>query len=142
MNPKSAQVALVDTGFWFAFFDKKDQYHARAEEYAELITGYRLVVPWPTLYETLRSRFLRQPITARKRVESLLRPPQATLLDDAPYRETALKETFSPNGKAYSIVDNVLRLILADVKIRIDVMFTVNHADFRDVCSRRSIEMV
>jgi predicted nucleic acid-binding protein len=51
--------ALADTGLWYAIFDRRDQYHSEAQEKAEALEPFQIVLPWPTLYETLRTKFVR-----------------------------------------------------------------------------------
>jgi predicted nucleic acid-binding protein len=141
MTRRSNLVALVDSGFWYACLDKSDQHYKDAQTYAELILGYRYVIPWPTLYETLCTRYVRNPLLVRK-FEFFLKRPNAILLDDAPYKELALETTLSGVGRGYSIVDNVLRMILEDGNVRVQCLFTFNRSDFYDICYRRDIEMI
>jgi predicted nucleic acid-binding protein len=141
MSRRPNQVGLVDSGFWYAVFDERDQYHADAQDYMEIMLDFQFIVPWPVVYETLRTRYVRREAIL-KRFERVLRRPNAVLLDDSPYRAIALEATLSAVGKRYSIVDNVLRLILEDVNLRVKILFSFNQADFRDICVRRQIEMI
>ena len=52
---------LVDTGFFFALRDARDQYHASAEEKKHLLDTREVILPWPVLYETLNTRFVGLP---------------------------------------------------------------------------------
>jgi hypothetical protein len=56
------QYALVDTGLWYTMFDRHDPYHNQATGKAEILNAFHIVLPWPTLYETLRTRFVRNPV--------------------------------------------------------------------------------
>jgi hypothetical protein len=121
--------------------DERDQHHNEAQTYAEAMLGLRFILPWPILYETLCTRFVRRPLTIRK-FEFFLKRPNAVLLDDASYREAALEATLSSAGRRYSMVDNVLRLVLEDTNIRVKYLFSFNRADFFDICTNRHIEMI
>ncbi len=48
---------LIDTGFWIALYNERDRYHNDAIEIIELIADSNLILPWPTLYETINTRF-------------------------------------------------------------------------------------
>ncbi|WP_448528364.1 hypothetical protein [Raineya sp.] len=41
------KVALIDSGFWFAFYDSTDQYHLQAKELAEYLNNTKILFPWP-----------------------------------------------------------------------------------------------
>ena len=44
---------LVDSGFFFALFEPRDQHHANARERQEWLEIASVVIPWPILYESL-----------------------------------------------------------------------------------------
>ena len=46
---------LVDTGFFFALREARDQYHASAEEKKHLLDRWEVILPWPVLN---RKRFV------------------------------------------------------------------------------------
>lgn len=136
--------ALVDTGFWIAAFDSRDDYHAEAQEKIELLDLFQLVLPWPTVYETLRTRLVRNPF-ALQRFESFLKSPRITFLDDTPYRDHALEVSLesSLRGKRpLSMVDCMIRLAIEDDSTKIDYLATFNRGDFIDICSRYSVEIL
>jgi len=138
------KVALVDSGFWIALLDKRDQHYDEAQQKAEMLLDLHYIFPWPILYETLRTRFVRRPLAVRK-FEFFLKRPSTTYLEDARYREAALSATLSegrPSGRVFSLVDNVLRMIIADRTVRVDCVFTFNKRDFIDVCNRRGVDMI
>jgi hypothetical protein len=89
----------VDTGIWFAMFDPRDQHRARIGEIAEYLDLCHLILPWPTLYETLRTRFVRNR-NALQRFEVYLKRPRISFLDDKPYRKTAIDLCFSSGLQA------------------------------------------
>jgi predicted nucleic acid-binding protein len=144
MSYRINKTALVDSGFWIALLDQRDQHHREAQEKAESLFHLRYIFPWPILYETLRTRFVRRPIAVRK-FETFLKRPNATYLEDSKYRIDALAATLSQRGKdgrALSLVDNVLRMIIADATVKVDCVFTFNARDFADVCSRSQVEII
>lgn len=51
---------LVDTGFWFALYDEKDQYHNKALKVMDRLINSRFLIPFPTLYETLNTSFVKK----------------------------------------------------------------------------------
>lgn len=141
MSHRTNRSILVDSGFWFAIFDERDPYHRRAVEFADYIPEHQVVLPWPILYETLCTRFVRRPVGV-KRFEILLKRPNIVFLEDDVYKQQALEMTLSGVGRPYSIVDNVLRLVMDDVNVRINYLFSFNRADFADICARRRIEIL
>jgi predicted nucleic acid-binding protein len=52
---------LVDTGVWYAMFDTSDRVRERKaiESLASRIDAMSIIVPWPVVYETLRTKFVR-----------------------------------------------------------------------------------
>lgn len=58
---KVTEIILVDTAFWIAWLDPRDQHHAEAFLKEEWLTDSRIMVPWPILYETVRTRLVRRP---------------------------------------------------------------------------------
>lgn len=50
---------LVDTGFFFALHTKSDPYHADADSKKNLFGTSQIILPWPVLYETLNTKFVR-----------------------------------------------------------------------------------
>jgi predicted nucleic acid-binding protein len=137
---------LADTGVWYEMFDPRrlDADEIREiRKKAEILDFCRLVVPWPTLYETLRSRMVNNRI-AMQLMENYLKRPNLEYVDDAPYREEALKQAFSwcSRGRPLGMVDCLIRLVLDDIKIKIDVLATVDPKDFVDVCRKKRIEII
>jgi predicted nucleic acid-binding protein len=138
------RIALVDSGFWYALLDERDSYYRDAQSRADMLLNLRYMIPWPILYETLCTRFTRRPLVIRK-FEGLLKRPNAVVLDDKKYRNDALERTLSDAGKggrAFSLVDNVLRGIMGDGSVRVNCLLTFNPGDFSDLCVRRQIELL
>ena len=135
---------LADTGVWYALYTKNDQHHAKAREWAELFELHRVIVPWPVFYEVLRTKMVRN-ARALRLFEDHLRSMDWTELDDRPYRETALRLCFESalqGGRPISLIDYVIRLILNDRNVDVDLFVTFNARDFHDVCGDRQIQMV
>jgi predicted nucleic acid-binding protein len=136
---------LVATGVWYALCDPRDRTVSQEvvdELYARL-NVHSILIPWPVLYETLRTGFVRNRL-AMERFERELKSPRVTLLDDAPYRADALAHSIEwslRRGRPLSMVDCVLRLLLDDVQAKIRYLVTFNQGDFVDVCAARRIEL-
>lgn len=141
---RPVKTVLVDTGFWFGLLGKGDQHSEEAQAKLETVWNSSYVLPWPILYETLNSNFVKRP-SAVTRFESFLKRPNAILLDDTQYRNVSLELVLNSarsEKRALSLVDVVIRMILDDVNVRIDGLVTFNDRDFVDVCRRRRIPIV
>ena len=138
------QRVLVDSGFFFALFDARDQHHADANEKQEWLEILSVAVPWPILYETVNTRHARRPDWIA-RFESIVRSPGTEFIDDAPYRLEAFDDVIL-RGKsqrhAVSLVDAVLQSILADPRVRVDAMLTFNLSDFSGICSAKGVHLL
>ena len=138
------EYTLVDTGIWLAMFDPRDQHQDKIEEISELLEICYLILPWPTLYETLRTRLSRNR-KALQRFELYLKRPGITFLEDDPYREIALELCFSSSirgNRPLSMVDCLLRLVLEDINVKVNYLATFNDIDFIDICLKRQIEII
>jgi predicted nucleic acid-binding protein len=141
---KTALTLIADSGFWIALFDDKDGRHAEATEKARYLDLCQVFCPWPILYETLRTKLVRN-AAATRRYEEFLNQSKASFLNDVTYRENALAEVFRnarANRRQVSLADMVIRYILADVKIKSDYFLTFDPEHFVDVCHARRIEML
>jgi predicted nucleic acid-binding protein len=134
---------LADTGVWYAMFEPGNRDRDEIRKMAEILDVCRLVVPWPTMYETLRTRMMRKR-DVTQRLENYLKRPNLEYLDDSPYREEALRLAFwwSSRGRPLSMVDCLIRLLLDDIEVKVNVLATLNLRDFIDVCQRRRIELI
>ncbi len=131
------QYVLIDTGFWYALFDKQDQYHKKATEIAEFIAQqHYFVLPFPTLYETLNTNFVKN---YKVNFDSFLKTHHIIRIDDAKYSDKALEATLKMSNYQYSLVDMVLRMMILDVNLSIHAFITFNNRDFADVCQLRGI---
>ncbi len=135
------QHIMIDSCYWFGLFDIKDQYKNYSDEVKELLVGHKLVVPYPSLYEVLNSKFIKNKI-ALNTIENLIKSGEIVLLEDEEYRQTALENVYSiyrTQIPQISLVDSIIREILSDPNIKIDALVTYNVKDFKDVCDTRKI---
>jgi predicted nucleic acid-binding protein len=139
--PKSV---VVDTGFWYAICDPRDERHSEAEPKAGYLDEMNVLVPWPSLYETFSTRLAKNTL-AVGRFEMYLKVAHCVRIDDQSCRDEALDQAFRQAKDArrpMSLVDVVIRLILEDVNVRKDCLLTFNERDFMDVCRRRNLQIL
>ena len=137
-----AKTVLTDSGFWYALYDRRDPYHAQAEQKEDLLQTSNLLIPWPCLYETFNTRFAKNRIAVRG-FDVLLRQPHVVRLRDESYREEALEIAISTAAsRSMALVDIVIRLILDDINVRKHGLLTFNQRDFSDLCRKHQIEML
>lgn len=142
MKGNVAKYLLFDACFWIALLDDRDTYHRMAVDLYNKTEDWHGLLPWPTLYEVLSTRLSRN--HQRVRIFSdELHSPGIKLIDDTPYRPKALLKTvdLEYSVRTLSLVDLVIRDMLADINLRMDGFVTFNHRDFNDVCSRRRLPM-
>ena len=134
---------LVDTGFFFALWNGRDQYHASAEAKKSLLDESEIILPWPVLYETLNTRFVGLP-GAIDWFDRLVGSPSTELLDDSRYRNACYEAilTTARRGRRLSLVDAVLRSVIEDDNVRVEGMLTFNKRDFVDVCRQHRVELL
>lgn len=135
---------LADTGVWYALCDSRDSFHSKALSRAGLLEQHHVVLPWPVVYETLCTRFVRN-ARALRRFVGWLKRPRIEYLDDSMYVQSAFDiaiESSLNRARPLSMVDCAIRLILDDVNIRVDYLMTFNPGDFLDICERRKIRLV
>jgi len=142
--PNFAKTLIADTGFWFALYDPRDQYHTEAQVRDYLLESANILVPWPSLYEVFNSRFAKNRLALRT-FDMLLRQPHVSLIADEGYREAALEACFKMGligTRCIALVDMVIRLILEDTDIRKHGLLTFNLRDFSDLCWKYRIEIL
>jgi predicted nucleic acid-binding protein len=135
---------IVDTCVWYGLFDPRDPYSQQAQEKQHFIETLRVVLPWPILYETIRTKFVRNR-GGMLRLEKLLERPNVERLDDARYREDALAATFREarmSKRTISLCDMLIRSIIEDPNVRIHALLTFNVKDFHDVCARMHVAIL
>ncbi|KJV27440.1 hypothetical protein [Luteibacter yeojuensis] len=132
---------VADSGFWFGLFNARDQFHERACIIEPLIEHRVLVVPWPSLYEALNTRLMRNR-SWRARMHAFVKRPSTVLLDDAVYKQSSLDYVLRQDSTTYSLVDHVIRSLLEDPTLAVNELITFNAADFADVCQARRIDII
>ncbi|HEV7222221.1 MAG TPA: PIN domain-containing protein [Pirellulales bacterium] len=136
--------AIIDTGVWLAIFDARDERHREGQAKAELLDMLRVVIPWPTMYETLRTRFVRNK-AALGRFETFLKSPAVVYLEDELYRDAALQMSLDSSlrrNHPLSMVDCLIRLLIDDINVKVQFLATFNDRDFIDVCAPRGVEII
>lgn len=143
MRGEVAKYILLDTGFWIGLLDPMDRQHSRALRIHTIIERFHVLVPWPTLYEFVDTRSMKRPAHVT-RLDAALRLPGVVRIDDCRYREQALAECLDERNarRPMSLVDRVLRAMIADPNIRMDAVVTFNPGDFSDVCRHRDLELL
>ena len=137
-----AKNIILDSGYWFALYDKRDQYHEDALIISEYLHPHTLVVPWPSLYETLNTRFVRRNTWVLS-FERIIKKKNTVQLSDDKYKENVISSVFvqAKNHKRFSLVDLVIREMLLDVENNINAIVTFNSSDFEDICWKKNIEI-
>ncbi|WP_282118063.1 hypothetical protein [Maribacter aquivivus] len=135
---------LIDSGYWFGLYDKSDSYHVSANAIADLIEDYKIIVPYPSMYEILNSKFIKDK-SRLTQFEEAMKSDRVEFVFDEGYREKALTNTYSIHRKPIpqiSLVDSIIREIIKDINIKIDFVVTFNEKDFKDVCDIRNIKII
>jgi predicted nucleic acid-binding protein len=139
MSASIPKTILIDTGFWFAIYDKRDQYHEQATAIFNQIESARILIPWPTLYEVMNSDFVGERIWVES-FEKFLKRTNVERIDDSKYKELALEDSVNKSvikGWSISLVDSVIRQILSDIDVKIEYFLTFNQGDFIDIIKKR-----
>jgi predicted nucleic acid-binding protein len=141
MQRDSVRGLVGDTSFWIAAFDPKDQFHKTAARFLEIIPSKVILMPWPIMYEVLRTRTVKnaQMVAGFNRI---IRRPKVHKVDDASYRIECLENTLAnASRRPISLVDMIVRAVLMDKKYTISQLLTFNPADFVDVCKDRNVRI-
>lgn len=67
--------------------------------------------------------------------------PHFINIPDDEYKELAYNKTIEENYRGFSLVDNVIRVMMEDKSLRISALLTFNVEDFIDVASKNGIEI-
>lgn len=137
---------ILDTGYWIALFspEKEKEKQQTVEEVTRLIdeNNYSILIPFPTLYEFLNSKL------SRKRdkinlINELSKSKYKKIYDDD-YRDKALKkfsDQFSYSISDISLVDEVIKEMIEDEKLRTDSIVTFDEA-LRNYALSMSLEVI
>jgi hypothetical protein len=108
------------------------------QEYLEL---GRIILPYPILYETLNTRFVKKKewiITFNE----LLNKESTVLVPDELYKNQALSSVLRATSRPLSLVDMTIRLMLDDINLNINALITFNVGDFIDLCLEKGIDLI
>jgi len=134
---------IVDSGFWIAYLDERDQYHNDAVKEGQFIFRNKIICPFPSLYEFLNTKFTKN----KKQLisyEILLKKLNIEYIYDDSYRSNIIESFISYNKKSMyiSLVDLIINQIIEDVNVKIDYMITFNKKDFNSTCAKRNIKFL
>lgn len=134
---------LADTGFWFALYNSGDAHHEEAQALADYLGQCHVVIPWPCLYETLNTKFVKNSRWLDKFFKYACRSA-TVLLPDEKYRDEALSRVANnpTPWQPLSLVDVVLMLVMEDPNIKIDAVAAFDKRHFRDFCYSKQIELL
>jgi predicted nucleic acid-binding protein len=136
---------VLDTGVWIALFDPRERAKFKSSSVIESrIEAMTVVLPWPIVYETLRTKFVRN-VPALVNFEKYLKSPSINFIDDLKYRDKALELVFESslrNRRPLSFVDCMIRILLDAHAPKIKYLATFNSSDFADVCRKHRIEIL
>lgn len=137
------KVVLADTCIWYSIYNNRDCINqADIDALVDIMNGMTILMPWPVTYETLRTRFSKNKASMIE-FEALLRSSNVVQFDDSPYREKAKAQCFmsAKIGRSLSLVDCLLRELLDDINVGVDLFVSDNKDDFADVCASRGIDL-
>ena len=132
---------LIDTGFWFAYYDGSDEHHYEAKLIMEKLEFHQILIPYPSLYETIDTRFCKRKEWV-EHFSHLISRPRCILIQDDPYKDCSLELSINSSlnhNWAISLVDMVIRQMIDDENLKTDAVITFNPGDFADICRKRNI---
>jgi len=123
--PTSIHGILGDTCFWLEAFDQSRKHHKHAVKLLDNFSRGVLLMPWPIMYEVLRTYTVKNPkmMDGFRRVVSR---PKVIKIDDHKYRSDCLNAAFAQRGRAISLVDLIVRAVLCDENYRVTQLLTYN----------------
>ena len=136
---------IVDTCIWFALVDPEDSYLRYAGTIEDLLQPHKILVPYPSLYEAINTRLVRnQRGQADNLFAYLNKREKVVFIADDVYRERAFEavQFYLRQGKTYSLVDMVIRLMMEDVNLGQIAVMTFNVEDFVGVNSTEIINPI
>lgn len=134
---------IIDTSFWIALFNPSKHIEIKndVDIITELIEGEQIIIPFPSLYEFLNSKFSRK--NDALHFQKSLSKPNYIMLDDTPYKDEAIVNFFEKaiNGQNdVSLVDEVIKNIILDKSLKIDYLISFD-AGLNDYASSRGIKV-
>lgn len=123
---------IVDTGYWIELFNPSlnPQNQEIIELISDVIHEYQVLIPFPSLYELLNSKFSRNPNTRNFKDE--LSKARYIKIDDAEYKDRALNNFLDKNqyvqSEDISFVDEVIKEMIDDVNLKTDFIITFDRA--------------
>lgn len=122
---------IIDTCFWIALFspEKEPQHQEIVELVIDVIDNHKILIPYPTLYEFLDSKFYRK--GRLNQFYKDLAKPNFEKIDDSKYKEKALSNFFiksKQTNQDVSFVDEVIKEMIDDVNLKTDFIITFDKA--------------
>lgn len=136
-------MATLEAAGFEDFFDDISGLVTRLD--ARLVNNFKNRTAWPTVYETLRTRFVRNKIALQQFEIFLEIHHDIVFLNDHIYRNDAFDlaiESSLRRGRPLSMADCLLRLIIDDPNVRINYFLTFNQPDFIDLCKKNRVELL
>lgn len=134
---------IADTSFWIGLCYDNDAYrHDSIKLYENIQDNSKIILPWPSMYETLRTKFVRN-YNALKRFEKELKRTNVIKYGDRQIRNSALTELFEMNlrhGRQLSLTDCMIRQIICN-GTKLNGLITSNKSDFLEICAPRRVEI-
>ena len=135
---------LFDTCFWFGLLCPQDSDHQKAEQmFKEFVNSeVRILVPYPTLYETLNTEFVDNKMILYEFNRILSDKEHVILVDDEKYKDNAYDKTIRQHKDTkVSLVDNIIMEIARANEIKVDGIVSFNERDFGPFCKERQMTL-
>lgn len=118
---------IIDTCFWIALYnpEKHIEINDDITFITEFIEDEEIIIPFPSLYEFLNSKFSRK--NDALHFQKLLSKPNFIKYDDNPYKDIALSSFFEKTINEYndvSFVDEIIKEIIASESKKIDYLIS------------------
>ncbi len=127
-----SKTVILDSGYWISLFNPNDhlEYQDLITKFEKIKNHHKILIPYPTLYEFLNSKFSRNHRTNKFHKE-LLKENIYSMIDDENYKEEALDNFLRNNayqrGKQdISLVDEVIKLMIDDPNLKTDYIITLD----------------
>jgi hypothetical protein len=118
---------IIDTCFWIALYNPEKHIDISDDInfITEFIEDHEIIIPYPSLYEFLNSKFSRK--NDALHFQKLLSKPNYIKLDDNPYKDVALYSFFEKAINEYndvSFVDEIIKEIISTEPYKIDYLIS------------------